>query len=106
MLFIDTALLGKPENTVHLPPLEVLHHILVRSPLPLPHQMHGWSEVEYVRWVQAHSETECWDLLEKGVVQCRKERREGAENVHELMEQILDEARASLEYDSSGEYSS
>lgn len=107
MLFLETSLLGKPENTVHLPPLEVLHHILVRSPLPLPHQLHNWTEMEYVLWVEAHSEPECWNLLEKGVVQARKERREGAEDVFELMEEVLEEARANLEYGSSeDEYSS
>lgn len=101
MLFLETSLLGNPEYTVHLPPLAVLHHILVRSPLPLPHQLHNWSEIEYVLWVEAHSEPECWTLVEKGVIQCRKERREGAEDVFELTEEVLDEARASLEYDSS-----
>jgi hypothetical protein len=45
----------------------VLHHILVRSPLPLPHTLHGWHEAEYVRWVAEHSEEEALALVESGV---------------------------------------
>jgi hypothetical protein len=55
-------------ETVHLPPLIILHHIVVLSPLRLPHELHGWSEQEYFLWIQKHrDEREQWDLLEKAV---------------------------------------
>ena len=47
-----------------VPPLIVLHHILVRSPLPLPHALHGWQETEYVRWVEEHSDAEALTLVD------------------------------------------
>ena len=52
------------KHTSGLPPLIVLHHILVRSPIALPHSLHGWAEAEYVRWVEEHSEEEAWSLVE------------------------------------------
>ena len=64
LLFLDTPLLASPSNTTGLPPLIVLHHILVRSPISLPHTLHGWAEAEYVRWVNEHSEQEAWTLVE------------------------------------------
>ena len=57
-------MLSSPSNTAGLPPLIVLHHILVRSPLPLPHALHGWSEAEYVRWVDEHTEEEALTLID------------------------------------------
>ncbi|GLB37263.1 putative golgi transport complex subunit 5 [Lyophyllum shimeji] len=67
LLFLDNAMLAMPERTAGLPPLVVLHHILVRSPMPLPHALHGWQEAEYVRWVDEHSEREAWSLIEGGL---------------------------------------
>lgn len=67
LLFLDNALLTSSKHTAGLPPLIVLHHILVRSPLPLPHALHGWQEAEYVRWVDEHSEEEAWSLVEGGL---------------------------------------
>lgn len=64
LLFLDNALLASPRQTAGLPPLIVLHHILVRSPISLPHSLHGWAEAEYVRWVNEHSEQEAWTLVE------------------------------------------
>ena len=58
------SLLASSKHTAGLPPLIVLHHILVRSPLPLPHTLHGWAEAEYVRWVKEHSEQEAYTLVE------------------------------------------
>lgn len=52
------------EKTGGLPPLIVLHHILVRSPLPLPHTTMGWKVDEYVRWVDEHTEQEAYALVE------------------------------------------
>lgn len=70
ILFSDLATLANPVETVHLPPLVVLHHIIVQSGtgLRLPHEVHVWSEVEYVAWVMKHEqEEERLDLLEKAV---------------------------------------
>jgi hypothetical protein len=39
----------------------------VRSPIPLPHTLHGWQEAEYVRWVDEHSEEEAWTLIDSGL---------------------------------------
>ncbi|KAG5637228.1 hypothetical protein H0H81_005350 [Sphagnurus paluster] len=67
LLFLDNSMLAMPDRTVGLPPLIILHHILVRSPLPLPHELHGWQEAEYVRWVDEHTEREAWTLVEGGL---------------------------------------
>lgn len=67
LLFLDNAQLALPKYTAGLPPLIVLHHILVRSPMPLPHSLHGWQEAEYVRWVDEHSEEEAWTLIDGGL---------------------------------------
>lgn len=66
-MFLDNAMLASPKYTMGLPPLIVLHHILVRSPVALPHTLHGWQEAEYVRWVEEHSEEEAWTLVEGGL---------------------------------------
>ena len=50
----------------------MLHHILVRSPVPLPHKLHGWQEAEYVRWVDEHTEEESWSLVEGGLTHWEK----------------------------------
>ncbi|KAG1865830.1 Golgi transport complex subunit 5-domain-containing protein [Suillus subalutaceus] len=68
LLFLDTASLASPTHAANLPPLVVLHHILVRSPLPLPHIIHGWQEAEYVRWVEEHRNEDAWSLVEAALV--------------------------------------
>ncbi|KAI0769620.1 Golgi transport complex subunit 5-domain-containing protein [Trametes elegans] len=72
LLFLDNAALASPKHTAGLPPLIVLHHILVRSPITLPHALHGWAEAEYVRWVEEHTEEEAWTLVEGDVVHWEK----------------------------------
>ncbi|ORX36009.1 Golgi transport complex subunit 5-domain-containing protein [Kockovaella imperatae] len=66
LLFSDISLTN-PVETVHLPPLIILHHIIVLSPLLLPHQVHHWTESEYVLWLQKHEPAQQLDLLEKAV---------------------------------------
>ncbi|KAJ7668407.1 Golgi transport complex subunit 5-domain-containing protein [Mycena polygramma] len=94
LLFLDNAQLASPKHTAGLPPLIVLHHILVRSPVPLPHSLHGWQEAEYVRWVDEHSEEEAWTLIEGGLSHWEKiqesenERDSGIEYV-ELARTVL-----------------
>ncbi|TYJ51902.1 hypothetical protein B9479_007503 [Cryptococcus floricola] len=68
ILFADLDTLADPVETVHIPPLIVLHHIIVRSPLRLPHEVHGWSEAEYILWVGKHDdEKPQLELVEKAV---------------------------------------
>ncbi|KAK7472882.1 hypothetical protein VKT23_000990 [Stygiomarasmius scandens] len=92
LLFLDNAQLASPTHTSNVPPLIVLHHILVRSPLPLPHTLHGWQEAEYVRWVDEHSEEEARTLVEGGLTHWEKtgggDNKEGAEYV-ELARKVL-----------------
>ncbi|KAL4267054.1 Conserved oligomeric Golgi complex subunit 5 [Pleurotus pulmonarius] len=72
LLFLENTQLAEPKYTAGLPPLIVLHHILVRSPIPLPHSLHGWQEAEYVRWVDEHSDAEAWTLIESGLAHWEK----------------------------------
>jgi conserved oligomeric Golgi complex subunit 5 len=72
LLFLETARLAEPARTTSLPPLVVLHHVLVRSPIPLPHTLHGWQAPEYVRWVEEHSEEEALTLVEGGIAHWEK----------------------------------
>ncbi|KAI0365669.1 hypothetical protein BV20DRAFT_1099473, partial [Pilatotrama ljubarskyi] len=72
LLFLDNAALASPKHTAGLPPLIVLHHILVRSPITLPHALHGWAAAEYVRWVEEHSEEEAWTLVDGDVTHWEK----------------------------------
>ena len=67
LFFLENRELASSSHTACLPRLVVLHHILVRSPIPLPHKLHGWQEAEYVRWVDEHSEEEAWTLVEGGL---------------------------------------
>jgi hypothetical protein len=76
LLFADNKHLAGPEYTNGLSPLVVLHHILVRSPLTLPHTVHGWHEAEYVRWVEEHSEKEAWTLVEGCLSRWEAEKKE------------------------------
>lgn len=67
LLFLDNNQLTSSKYTAGLPILIVLHQILVRSPIPLPHSLHGWQEAEYVRWVDEHSEMEAFTLVDTGL---------------------------------------
>ena len=87
MLFLDNAELASAKATAGLSPLIVLHHILVRSPVSLPHSLHGWQEAEYVRWLEEHPDEEALTLIESGLTHWEKiqdsesERAAGAEYV-------------------------
>lgn len=72
MLFLENSQLASPKHTAGLPSLLVLHHILVRSPISLPHTLHGWAEAEYVRWVDEHEEQEAWTLVESDLAHWEK----------------------------------
>ncbi|KAF8556095.1 hypothetical protein OG21DRAFT_1506874 [Imleria badia] len=77
LLFLENAYLASPERTAGLAPLVVLHHILVRSPLPLPHTLHGWQEAEYVRWVDEHAPEEGLSLIDSSITHWEKRERNG-----------------------------
>ena len=66
----------------------VLHHILVRSPIPLPHKLHGWQEAEYVRWVDEHSEEECWTLVEGGLSHWEKVSETEGKDIKDAVEYV------------------
>lgn len=85
--------LANPVETVHLPRLIVLHHIIVVSSLRLPHEIHGWSEAEYILWVQKHQdEKDQWALVENAVNdQVGKD--EGDEVHVTLIKEVLRQAR-------------
>ncbi|KAJ9113081.1 hypothetical protein QFC20_001968 [Naganishia adeliensis] len=90
-LFLDNASLSHPEETSGLPTLILLHHIIVLSPLQLPHQIHEWSETEYALWVDKHTPEESWRLLEKAVDGQRE--GQGAQEWRSLIREVLEHAR-------------
>ncbi|KAI9456296.1 Golgi transport complex subunit 5-domain-containing protein [Russula earlei] len=98
LLFLETARLAVPAATAGLQPLVVLHHILVRAPIPLPHTLHGWQPPEYVRWVEEHSEEEALTLIDGGLAHWEKvseaEGRDTAPEYVLLARTVLANARA------------
>ena len=98
LLFLETARLAEPAATAGLPPLVVLHHILVRAPIPLPHTLHGWQAPEYVRWVEEHSEEEALTLVDGGITHWEKtseaEGRDPATEFVALARSVLANANA------------
>lgn len=81
LLFLENSQLSSAQHTAGLPVLIVLHHILVRSPMPLPHELHGWQAAEYVRWLDEHTEEEALTLIDGGLTHWEKvsEEDEGVE---------------------------
>ena len=81
----------------------VLHHILVRSPIPLPHTLHGWQEAEYVRWVDEHTEEEALTLVEGVLVHWEKvhdspsEELENSKEYLALARTVLSDARDNIQ---------
>lgn len=94
LLFLENAYLASPERTAGLTPLVVLHHILVRSPLPLPHTLHGWQEAEYVRWIDEHTPEEGLSLVEGSITHWEKRERDGQDA--EMAVEYVSLARAVL----------
>lgn len=99
LFFLENRELASKSHTAGLPPLIVLHHVLVRSPIPLPHKLHGWQEAEYVRWVEEHSEEESLTLVDGGLTHWEKvSETEGkdisnAKEYFDLAKQVLKSAR-------------
>ncbi|KAF8160965.1 Golgi transport complex subunit 5-domain-containing protein [Crassisporium funariophilum] len=88
LFFLENRELASSSHTAGLPPLIVLHHILVRSPIPLPHKLHGWQEAEYVRWVDEHSEEESWTLVEGGLTHWEKVSETEGKDIRDAMEYV------------------
>ncbi|GAA5937757.1 uncharacterized protein JCM15063_002108 [Sporobolomyces koalae] len=65
LLFLDTESLLNPTLTTSVPTLILLHHLISRSPVPLPHQHHGWTRAEYVRWLNEHGESDRVGMIEQ-----------------------------------------
>lgn len=68
LLFLDLSSLGDPLKTSDVPTLILVHHVLSRAnlpnALPLPYELHGWTEAEYVRWLNEHREDERMGMVE------------------------------------------
>lgn len=99
LLFLETARLAEPGATAGVPLLVVLHHIIVRAPIPLPHTLHGWQAAEYVRWVEEHSEEEALSLIDGGLTHWEKtceaeDVRDSAAEYVALARSVLANARA------------
>ncbi|KJA27739.1 hypothetical protein HYPSUDRAFT_62781 [Hypholoma sublateritium FD-334 SS-4] len=99
LFFLENRELAQKGRTAGLPPLIVLHHVLVRSPIPLPHKLHGWQEAEYVRYVNERTEEEAWTLVESGLSHWEKVSEtegtdiSGAAEYVELAREVLRQAR-------------
>ena len=85
---MDTADLADPKHSASIPRVVLLHHILVRSPLSLPHKLHGWQEAEYVRWINEHDEPERLQLVE-GVLRDYKQTQIATDGKADEEEQYL-----------------
>jgi hypothetical protein len=50
----------------HLDPILIVHHVLVRAEvITTPMKLCGWSETEYVTWVDTHLSRDIRDLIRK-----------------------------------------
>lgn len=66
LLFMDVGNWTSPEEELRagLSPLAAAHHIVCRSQtIPLPHELHKWSRVEYLRWLDSHSQQDGMQLI-------------------------------------------
>lgn len=98
LLFLDDSQLASTSQTIDVPALILLHHILSRSPLSLPHQVHGWSEAEYVRWLNEHGEKERIRVVEGVVRTWEDSRMEGApeEELVRVLKEVLERTKCGL----------
>ncbi|OCF73876.1 hypothetical protein I204_05721 [Kwoniella mangroviensis CBS 8886] len=96
LLFSDDSNLSNPVETVHLPPIIILNHILVLSAkFKLPNDVHNWTEHEYVLWIEKHDQEEQLNLIEKSLNAQLKNAEEGGEDdlYVKLVREVLDHAR-------------
>ncbi|ORZ19511.1 Golgi transport complex subunit 5-domain-containing protein [Absidia repens] len=67
LLFLDSAQLTASHHTAGLPPITLVHHLVVRSqatahPLTLPHVIYDLSRADYMEWMNAQSPKESLQL--------------------------------------------
>lgn len=94
ILFSPLSSLTDAVETVHLPPLIIMHHIIVLSPFRLPHEIHKWSQQEYFLWLQKHpDQREQWKLLEEAVQGQTKDVDDDTGYVA-ILQKVLHQARA------------
>jgi hypothetical protein len=70
LLFLDTSQLSAAHHTANVPAIVLLHHLIARSPpsaLPLPHKHHHMSKMDYMKWVDKHTEKEAIEFALEGV---------------------------------------
>ena len=99
LLFLDTSELADVKKTADVPMLILLHHVLSRTSLQLPHQAHGWTEGEYVRWLNEHGEDERIKMVEgvlKSYDATTKQEENGGEDqsLVEILRTILGRRKA------------
>ncbi|GAA5826357.1 hypothetical protein JCM5353_004728 [Sporobolomyces roseus] len=87
LLFLDTRSLLDPKQTSSIPTLILLHHLISRSPIPLPHKHHRWTQAEYVRWLNEHGEKERVGMIQGVLADWEKEKQEGGGNEKENEEE-------------------
>ncbi|CAG8508079.1 745_t:CDS:10 [Ambispora leptoticha] len=104
LLFLDNSQLVSTQHTSAVPPLILIHHIIVRSPLntlQLPHKNFGWSEAEYSRWLDEHTEIEWIDLI-KGTLYTDESKSNGTdvglEEPEEALIKMILKERARVEF--------
>jgi len=81
LLFTDVTKWDPVEELrAGLSPLAAAHHIVGRSrSIALPNELHKWTRIEYLRWLQAHSQQEGMQLI-KGSLETWKAKRKEEEN--------------------------
>ncbi|KAI8097718.1 Golgi transport complex subunit 5-domain-containing protein [Halteromyces radiatus] len=67
LLFLDSAQLTATHHTAGIPPIALIHHLVVRSqttahPLSLPHTVYDLSRPEYMKWMDAQTPKESVQL--------------------------------------------
>lgn len=95
-MFLETAELSDTMQTSNVPQLPLLHHIIVRSQLSLPHRLHGWSEAEYVKWINEHDEAEKVQLIKGVVTDWEETHSDGSESEYvNALKEVMSQARSS-----------
>ncbi|KAG9300036.1 hypothetical protein G9A89_018313 [Geosiphon pyriformis] len=100
LLFLDYAKLPSIQHTSDIPLLILLHHIIVRSPantLQLPHKTYGWSEAEYSKWLDEHTDSEGLALVKTSLRSKDKSGDNEEEETEELLVKMLLKERAGIE---------
>jgi hypothetical protein len=81
LLFKDSFELTLPEllpRSSGLNPELVAQHIIIRSEsILLPHELHKWSRIEYLKWLESHPDTrDAMQLIQGSFENCKAQERE------------------------------